>query len=151
MRDELYMVLMAPTETTKQIRELMERMDTLAWSMIPGAIRYDAVRVQTSPTDRIADAFGSIDEAQRKLMELDQRRRKEEGVIRELCARCQDLTEQERYVILKRYLYREKWESIGYWMDLKDRRIFQIHGEALNKLDAFLCSDGNKMCDTLAN
>lgn len=151
MRDELYMVLTAPTETTKQIRKLMERMDTLAWSMIPGAIRYDAVRVQTSPTDRIADTFGSIDEVQRQLEYLDQRRQDEEGVIRELCDRCPDLTEQERYVILKRYKDREKWESIGYWLELGDRRIFDIHGSALDKLDAFLCSDGNKMCDTLAN
>ena len=116
----------------------MERMDTLAWSMIPGAIRYDVDRVQTSPVDKIAEAMGSIDEAQRKLMELDQRRRREQERIRELCARCTDLDEQERYVIIKRYLYREKWDTVAYWMDLTDRRIFQIHGSALDKLEAFL-------------
>ena len=74
----------------------MERMDTLALSMIPGAIRYDVDRVQTSPVDKIAEAMGSIDEAQRKLRLLDQRRRQEQERIRELCARCTDLDEQER-------------------------------------------------------
>lgn len=116
----------------------MEQMDTWAWSLIPGAIRYDAVKVQTSPQDRMAETMGSIDEAQRKLRELDQRRRREQETIRELCMRCTDLTEQERYIILKRYMYREKWESIVHWLDLTDRRIFQIHGEALDKLDLFL-------------
>lgn len=88
----------------------------------------------------MASAFGSIDEAQRKLAELDQRRRKEQERIRELCAACEDLTEQERYIVIKRYLYREKWDTIAYWMDLSDRRIYQIHGEALDKLDALVLS-----------
>lgn len=138
MRDKLAQILYAPTETTKEIRRLMEQMDTWAWSMIPGAIRYDTVKVQTSPVDRLAEAVGSIDEAQRRLMELDRRRRQEQERIRELCVGCTDLDDQERYVILKRYLYREKWETVAYWMDLTDRRIFQIHGSALDKLEAFL-------------
>lgn len=138
MRDKLYGILIAPTETTKEIRDLMERMDTLAWSMIPGAIRYDAVRVQTSPQDRMAETMGDIDEAQRKLRQLDQRRREEQERIRELCVQCLDLDDQERYVIIKRYLYRDKWESIAYWMQLTGRRIFQIHRSACNKLEAFL-------------
>ena len=138
MRDKLYSILIAPTETTKEIRDLMERMDTLAWSMIPGAIRYDAVRVQTSPQDRMAETMGDIDEAQRKLRQLDQRRREEQERIRELCVQCLELDDQERYVIIKRYLYRDKWESIADWMQLTGRRIFQIHRSACDKLEAFL-------------
>ena len=144
MRDKLYAILIAPEETTKEIRRLMERMDTLAWSMIPGAIRYDTVRVQTSPQDRMAETMGDIDEAQRTLQELDKRRRMEEETIRELCMRCIDLDERERYVILKRYLHRNKWQAIFDGMallfgeELTDRRIFQIHSDALDKLDAFL-------------
>ena len=145
MRDELATILYAPTQTTKEIRALMEQMDTWAWSMVPGAIRYDTAKVQTSPQDRMAETVGSIDEAQRKLMMLDRRRRQEQERIRELCVSCPDLDDQERYVILKRYLYREKWETVAYWMDLTDRRIFQIHGSALDKLDAFLSSQVDKM------
>lgn len=119
-------------------------MDSLAWSLVPGAIRYDTVKVQTSPQDRMAEAMGSIDGAQRKLRELDRRRRREQETIRELCMRCIELDDRERYVILKRYLYREKWQDIFDGMarlfgeELTDRRIFQIHGEALDKLEAFL-------------
>lgn len=145
MRDKLYSILIAPTETTKEIRDLMERMDTLAWSMIPGAIRYDAVRVQTSPQDRMAETMGDIDEAQRMLRALDHRRRMEQEQIRELCVQCLELDDQERYVIIKRYLYRDKWESISYWMQLKDRRVFQIHRSACDKLEAFLRVQCNKM------
>lgn len=145
MRDELATILYAPTQTTKEIRALMEQMDIWAWSMVPGAIRYDTVKVQTSPVDRMAETVGSIDEAQRKLMRLDRRRREEQERIRELCVSCEELDDQERYVILKRYLYREKWETVAYWMDLTDRRIFQIHGSALDKLEAFLSGQVDKM------
>lgn len=145
MRDELATILYAPTQTTKEIRALMEQMDTWAWSMVPGAIRYDTVKVQTSPQDRMAETVGSIDDAQRKLMMLDRRRREEQERIRELCVSCEELDDQERYVILKRYLYREKWETIAGWMDLTDRRIFQIHGSALDKLEAFLSGQVDKM------
>lgn len=116
----------------------MELMDSMAWSLVPGAIRYDAVKVQTSPQDRMAETMGSIDKAQRRLQELDQRRRREQETIRELCMRCIELDDQERYVITKRYLYREKWQDIAHWMDLTDRRIFQIHASACDKLEAFL-------------
>ena len=123
----------------------MEQMDTLAWSMVPGAIRYDAVKVQTSPQDRLAEAMGSIDEAQQKLRELDKRRRYEQEQIRELCMQCLALDDQERYIIIKRYLHRNKWQEIACWMDLTDRRIFQIHSSALDKLEAFLGQQVNKM------
>ena len=145
MRDKLYKILTAPAQTTKEIRQLMEQMDTLAWSLIPGAIRYDTPKVQTSPRDRMADAFSTIGDAQYKLAQLDKRRRQEQEQIRALCVSCQDLTEQEGYIILKRYMYREKWESISYWLGLTDRRIFQIHGEALNKLELFLEQQVDKM------
>ena len=47
MRDKLATILMAPTKTTREILELMERMDIWAWSLIPGAIQYDKDKVQT--------------------------------------------------------------------------------------------------------
>ena len=93
----------------------------------------------------MAETMGDIDEAQRKLQELDKRRRAEQERIRELCFSCADLDERERYIILKRYLYRRKWQDISYWMDLTDRRIFQIHSDALDKLEAFLELHSNKM------
>lgn len=92
----------------------------------------------------MAETMGDIDEAQRKLQELDQRRRAEQERIRELCVQCLDLDERERYVIIKRYLHRNKWQEIFdgvallFGEELTDRRIFQIHSDALDKLDAFL-------------
>ena len=145
MRDKLATILMAPTKTTREILELMERMDIWAWSLIPGAIRYDKDKVQTSPTDRMADVMSDIDEAQRKLTELETRRMREQIEIREMCDKCEDLIEQEKYVIVKRYMYMYKWDYIADILDLSDRRIFQLHGSALEKLETFLGAEVDKM------
>lgn len=145
MRDKLATILMAPTKTTREILELRERMDIWAWSLIPGAIRYDKDKVQTSPTDRMADVMGDIDEAQRKLTELEARRMREQIEISEMCDKCEDLIDQEKYVIVKRYMHMYNWNDIADILDLSDRRIFQLHGSALEKLEAFLGAGVDKM------
>ena len=89
--------------------------------------------------------MGDIDEAQRKLTELETRRMREQIEIREMCDKCEDLIEQEKYVIVKRYMYLYKWDYIADILDLSDRRIFQLHGSALEKLEAFLGAGVDKM------
>lgn len=116
----------------------MERTDTLAWSMIPGAIRYDTIKVQTSPRDRMAETMGDIDELYHELRGLFLRRATEEERILGLCRACGDLTDVERDVIVYRYVYRAKWEQISGYLNLRERRPFQIHQSACDKLAAFL-------------
>lgn len=145
MRDELYSILTAPRETAKEIRELTDRIYELTWSTVPGAIRYDVPRVQTSPEDRMADTFGAIDEAQRRLVWLCRRKRKEEETVRRFVMACADLLSDERRVLRARYLQQEPWQRIADRIGVTDRRIYQIHREACAKLEAFLWPEGHKM------
>lgn len=148
MRDTLYTILMAPTQTAKEIRSLMERMDILAWSLIPGAIRYDLDKVQTSPVDRLAEAMGELDEMQRKLKKLEERKELEQRIIINLCDKiigCQDLTDMERAIIMERYGNSEAWDEIVYWLDISASHAFRLQRSALDKLEAFLDPYANKM------
>lgn len=145
MRDELYAILNAPRETMDEIRELSDQIYAMLWSTVPGAIRYDVPRVQTSPEDRMAETFGAVDEAQQRLIWLCKRRRREEDTIRQLVMRCAELDPDERRVIRSRYLERESWSRIAGWLNVSERRVYQIHRSACDKLEAFLWPAGNKM------
>lgn len=145
MRDELYAILTAPRDTDQEIRDLTDRMYELMWSTVPGAIRYDVPRVQTSPQDRMASVSAEVDEMQRKLVELCRRKRREEDTIRELIRRCVDLDVKERQVLRGRYLHRQSWEQIAAELASTDRWAYAIHKSAADKLEAFLGLWGNKM------
>ena len=145
MRDELYTILNAPRETENEIREVTDQIYTLMWSTVPGAIRYDVPRVQTSPEDRMAETFGVVDELRNRLLWLCKRKRREEDTIRRIIMGCVDLDPDERKVLRGRYLDREPWAQIAGWVNATDRRVYQIHRSACDKLEAFLWPTGNKM------
>lgn len=138
MRDELYETLRAPRETEKEIRDLTDQIYELLWTTVPGAIRYDLPKVQTSPQDQMAEVSAQIDLAQRRLVELCRRKQREQDTIRQIVMRCVDLTKAERQIIRGRYIACESWERISYDLDLTDRRVYQIHRSACDKLEAFL-------------
>lgn len=145
MRDELYAILTAPGRTAARIQDLTEQIYTLMWSTVPGAIRYDVPKVQTSPEDRMAETFATVSELQNELLYSCQRKRREEDTIRRILAGCVDLDPIERRILRYRYLDREPWTKIAVWTDVTDRRIYQIHRSACKKLEAFLWPEGNKM------
>ena len=138
MRDELYQILTAPRDTDREIRDLTEQIYTLMWITVPGAIRYDTPKVQTSPEDKMAFMSAEVDELQRKLVELCKRRRREEGTIKELMRRCIDLDSKERQVLRLRYLYRESWDKVARDLASTERWAYTIHKSATCKLEAFL-------------
>lgn len=148
MRDTLYTILTAPTNTVREIRSLMEEMDTLVWSLLPGAIRYDTDRVQTSPVDKLAEAMGDLDRMQRKLKALEERKDRERRIIRNLCNKiigCPDLTDKEREIILDRYADCEAWYKIADRRGISESKAFKLQRSALDKLEAFLEAGANKM------
>ena len=138
MRDELYQILTAPRDTDREIRDLTEQIYTLMWITVPGAIRYDTPKVQTSPEDKMAFMSAEVDELQRKLVELCKRRRREEDAIKGLINLCIDLDITERQVIKWRYLHLQSWARIANELASTERWAYTIHKSATSKLEAFL-------------
>ncbi len=52
-----------------KIKRLERTIESLRYNLMPGAIRYDKDRVQTSPQDSMSELFSRIDEYERELGE----------------------------------------------------------------------------------
>ena len=66
----MYEYLQFPRELERTISRLAMVRDELEASLLPGGIRYDTDRVQTSPEDRLPDVIGRIVELEDQIESL---------------------------------------------------------------------------------
>ena len=65
--DETYDFLMQIRRKGIIIRRKETQRDELRACLLPGAIRYDRDRVQSTPTDKMADVIARVDELDREI------------------------------------------------------------------------------------
>lgn len=68
--DETYDFLMQIRRKEIIIRRKEMQRDELRACLVPGAIRYDRDRVQSTPTDKMADVIARVDELDREIEQL---------------------------------------------------------------------------------
>ena len=68
--DETYDFLMQIRRKEIIIRRKETQRDELRACLLPGAIRYDRDRVQSTPTDKMADVIVRVDELDREIEQL---------------------------------------------------------------------------------
>lgn len=76
--DYVYIFLTSVRKIEAEIQKLTIRHDELQTCLLPGAIRYDGDRVQTSPDDKMSQIAAEVVDLERQVQEL--RRRKAEQV-----------------------------------------------------------------------
>ena len=139
MRDELYEILAGPKELDRRIRIKAERYQEILLTMVPGAIRYDQDRVQTSPEDKMLAAIANADEVYREMRRLERIKNKKIREITNLViAALEDPT--ERAIILGRYCGLMKWEKVAEEQGITESVLFKARRSALDKLDIFISS-----------
>ena len=79
--DETYDFLMQIRRKEIIIRRKETQRDELRACLLPGAIRYDRDRVQSTPTDKMADVIVRVDELDR---EIEQLRREKASLVIEI-------------------------------------------------------------------
>ena len=70
MKEAVYRVLTKPKRIRAQITKSEAEMQGLRLSMLPGAIRYDKDKIQTSPDDPMTKYAARMDDLTRKITEL---------------------------------------------------------------------------------
>jgi DNA-directed RNA polymerase specialized sigma subunit len=104
-------------------------------SLLPGAIRYDKPNVQTSPDDQMLKIEARIDEIEismkTKLEALVNRYNNAVKYIGMLDS------SSHRMVLYEYYLNadRPSWEQVARRLDYSVDRVYQLHREAINKLN----------------
>ena len=112
----------------------LEQVAELRSMLLPGAIRYDKDKVQTSNNaDSISDTVS-------KIMELEEKINTDIDELVELKSVARDNIERmenevEKVILYKRYFNNESFENIAVECGYSWRHIHRLHGEALKNFD----------------
>ena len=112
----------------------LEQVAELRSMLLPGAIRYDKDKVQTSNNaDSISDTVS-------KIMELEEKINADIDELVELKSVARDNIERmendvEKVILYKRYFNNESCENIAVECGYSWRHIHRLHGEALKNFD----------------
>ena len=112
----------------------LEQVAELRSMLLPGAIRYDKDKVQTSNNaDSISDTVS-------KIMELEEKINTDIDELVELKSVARENIEQmendvEKVILYKRYFNNESFENIAVECGYSWRHIHRLHGEALKNFD----------------
>ena len=112
----------------------LEQVAELRSMLLPGAIRYDKDKVQTS---RNAD---SISDTVSKIMELEEKINADIDELVELKSVARDNIERmendvEKVILYKRYFNNESFENIAVECGYSLRWIYKLHNDALKHFD----------------
>lgn len=122
-------------EERLEIEQLYDRIEELNWSLLPSGIRYDTIRVQTSPDNQLEEICSKIDLCERSLCDhlakLVDRYNKAVGYVNRL-----DKSEH-RQVLTLYYLSKDRptWEQVAREMGYSDRRVYDIYNDAIAELE----------------
>lgn len=118
-----------------EVVQLQETVDELIYSLLPSGIRYDTLKVQTSPDNQMARVMAEVDEYERKIREHLSKLVDRQNVA---FAYVSALEKSDyRQVLTLYYLTGERltWHQVADKMDLSEQRIYQLHNEAIEELE----------------
>lgn len=136
MTDKVYEFLNGPKFTAEQIQAKKRKRTERLLAMVPGAIRYDTPRVQSSPSDRMSEIMGEVDELDQEIEDLRELLRQRRQEVADLSRR--ELDEQACRVIILRYIDGLQWRDVAAAVHKSERTVFRIHKDATDIFDGLL-------------
>jgi hypothetical protein len=118
------------------IRQLQERIEELRFSMIPGAIRYDKVQVQTSPdADQFANAVGEIAEYEAQIREIMSKLVDKYSTAQKALMQIEN--QRDRSMIAVYYLDADlpPWKTVASMFNLSTRHSIVVANNLLQHID----------------
>ena len=118
-----------------EIVQLQETVDELIYSLLPSGIRYDTLKVQTSPDDPIVRVMAEVDEYERKIRQHLSKLVDRQNVA---FANVGALEKSDHRLVLTLYYLtgeRLTWHQVADKMNLSEQRIYQLHNEAIEELE----------------
>lgn len=119
-----------------EIEQLQETVEELCYSLLPSGIRYDSVKVQTSPDDAMLNVYAKVDELERKIKHHLQKLVERMNVAYDYIGRLEK--SEHRQVLTLYYLNatRPTWPVVANKMSYSEQRIYQLHNEAMELIEA---------------
>lgn len=136
MTDKVYEFLNGPKFTAEQIQAKKRKRTERLLAMVPGAIRYDTPRVQSSPSDRMSEIMGEVDELDQEIEDLRELLRQRRQEVADLSRR--ELDEQACRVIILRYIDGLQWRDVAAAVHRGQSTVFADHKRACEIFDGLL-------------
>lgn len=134
--DETYDFLMQIRRKEIIIRRKETQRDELRACLLPGAIRYDRDRVQSTPTDKMADVIVRVDELDR---EIEQLRREKASLVIEISDAIETLEDDyERTVLTEFYIARAPMAEVADAINYSVRRAYYFRKMGVTHLGEVL-------------
>lgn len=132
MTDKLYCKLSAPRKTMARIGSLQSQIKVLEMATLPGAIRYDKDKVQSTPVNKQEEIIADIDERWRKLVE-QQKKLVEETT--ELTDMFSQLDLEKSRIMQCYYIAGMSWSKVAEEVNYSERHLYRLKGEAIADLE----------------
>jgi len=131
MTEAVYKLLTKPRKIRGQIKKAEAEMEGLKLSMLPGAIRYDKDKVQSSPQDPMAQYAVRLDELERKIEDLQTEYLNAQD---EVVAAANELTSPGDVIITLRFISGWDFQSIAKEISMSERQMFRHYKVAQEEL-----------------
>ena len=131
MTEAVYKLLTKPRKIRGQIKKAEAEMEGLKLSMLPGAIRYDKDKVQSSPQDSMAQYAVRLDELERKIEDLQTEYLNAQD---EVVAVANELTSPGDVIITLRFISGWDFQSIAKEISMSERQMFRYYKQATIEL-----------------
>lgn len=133
MTEELYDILTRPKRLREDIGELDAKIDACLTGLLPGGIRYDLPKVQSSPREKFPEVMAKVDEL------MDTREDKAEKLfksIEEISTLANAIDDNtQKAVIIMRYIGGMTLNEIGDKLGYTKGGIWHIHNKGIKFLE----------------
>lgn len=134
--NEIYDFLMQIRRKEIIIRRKEMQRDELRACLLPGAIRYDRDRVQSTPTDKMADVIARVDELDR---EVEQLKHEKAQLILEISNAIEKLEDDtEKVVLTEFYIARAPMSQVAETIHYSIRRAYHFRKTGVTHLGEVL-------------
>ena len=124
----------------KEIARLELKLEYLKKSTLPGGIRYDVIKIQKSPDDRITELMAEIGDIETELEKDISKYLRDITKARDMIRALDSSVHRD---VMTRYYLPDidpgdelpTWRDVAISMHYSEHRILHIHGEALKKIN----------------
>lgn len=134
--NEIYDFLMQIRRKEIIIRRKEMQRDELRACLLPGAIRYDRDRVQSTPTDKMADVIARVDELDREVEQLKHEKAQRILEISNAIEKLEDDT--EKVVLTEFYIARAPMSQVAETIHYSIRRAYHFRKAGVTHLGEVL-------------
>ena len=122
-----------------KIKRLERTIESLRYNLLPGAIRYDKDRVDTSPSDQMQELFARIDEYERELSEA--RTNKVKAVLEVDKALNKMGDTKERTILKEYYIGKISIQDIADELGITVRHCFRLRNNGVSMFAEVMSHD----------